>query len=157
MLVQTNMLDSEANLAELECCELREFAGKHTVPVDCSIRNGMRLAFSNSILKIGGWKGPSKDGTGLQDLPHDPAQHPELTLRTIEPIYAAPPSPPTPIDRRPTLRLRTPGSSEAQPVPIASSPSLFVKPGIDLRHQDRSKGKFPDLRFSCQSAQVAAS
>jgi hypothetical protein len=38
-----------------------------------------------------------------------------------------------------------------------SSSSLFVEPGIDLRHQDRPKGKFPDLRLSCQSAQVAAS
>jgi hypothetical protein len=38
-----------------------------------------------------------------------------------------------------------------------SSPSLFVEPGIDLRHQDRPKGKFPDFRFPRQSAQVAAS
>ena len=38
-----------------------------------------------------------------------------------------------------------------------SSPSLFVKPRIDLRHQDRPKGKFPDLRFPGQPAQVAPS
>lgn len=38
-----------------------------------------------------------------------------------------------------------------------SSPPLFVKPRIDLRHQDRPKRKFPDLRFPGQPAQVAAS
>ena len=38
-----------------------------------------------------------------------------------------------------------------------SSPSLFVKPRIDLRHQDWPKGKFPDLRFPGQPAQVAPS
>ena len=43
------------------------------------------------------------------------------------------------------------------PVFPSLSSSLFVEPGIDLRHQDRPKGKFPDLRFSRQSAQVAAS
>ena len=37
------------------------------------------------------------------------------------------------------------------------SSSLFVEPGIDLRHQDWPKGKFPDLRLPRQSAQVAAS
>jgi hypothetical protein len=40
--------------------------------------------------------------------------------------------------------------------PSASGPSLFVQPGIDLRHQDRTKGKFPGLRLSRQSAEVAA-
>jgi hypothetical protein len=40
---------------------------------------------------------------------------------------------------------------------IASSPSLFVKPRINLRHQDRPKRKFPDLRFPGQPAQVAPS
>lgn len=37
-----------------------------------------------------------------------------------------------------------------------SSSSLFVKPGIDLRHQDRPKGKLPRLDLSRQSAEVAA-
>ena len=117
---------------------------------------------------------PKRDGP--RDLPHDPAQHPEPTLRTIEPV----PYPARhrerlllcfrmeplradigPVKRRstgaPALRLRTPGRSEAQAgLPIASGPSLFVQPGIDLRHQDRTKGKFPGLRLSRQSAEVAA-
>ncbi|SCB52201.1 hypothetical protein GA0061099_102912 [Bradyrhizobium yuanmingense] len=34
--------------------------------------------------------------------------------------------------------------------------SFFMKPGVDLRHQDRAKGKLPNLRFPRQPAQVAA-
>lgn len=44
------------------------------------------------------------------------------------------------------------GTRQRPGLPIASSPSLFLEPGIDLRHQDRPEGKFPDLRFSRQSA-----
>ena len=59
---------------------------------------------------------------------------------------------------RRTTSLRHPQAG-TRPFPFfhRSSSSLFVEPGIDLRHQDRPKGKFPDLRFSRQSAQVAAS
>src|ERR1700682_1407235 len=64
---------------------------------------------------------------------------------------------PTPIDRRATTTTQDAGRSEAQAgLPIASGPSLFVQPGIDLRHQDRTQGKFPGLRLSRQSAEVAA-
>lgn len=37
------------------------------------------------------------------------------------------------------------------------SSALFVEPGIDLRHQDWPKGKLPDLCFTRQPAQIAAS
>ena len=55
--------------------------------------------------------------------------------------------------------IATPAQAGIRHSPPSShrlSSSLFVEPGIDLRHQDRPKGKFPDLRFSRQSAQVAA-
>src|SRR5258705_477977 len=169
--------------------------------------HGMRLAFSNSRSKIEGWKRPSENGTGPWDLPHDPVQHPEPTLRTMErnrpglnisvledisgrladvaldeflslcriprttqknrvdrgPCDGNVPAsaPPlfrhgilfdadmgSPLPRRlpdaPPQRPRASGCCQAQAgLPIASGPSLFVQPGIDLRHQDRTKGKFP--------------
>ena len=58
---------------------------------------------------------------------------------------------------RRTTSLRHPQAGTLFPFLHRSSSSLFVEPGIDLRHQDWPKGKFPDLRFSRQPAQVAAS
>src|SRR5262249_53370022 len=66
--------------------------------------------------------------------------------------------------RRARERRRT--KPRARPLPLfqpnpgsphRSSSSLFVEPRIDLRHQDRPKGKLPDLRFPRQPPQVAAS
>src|SRR6476646_1681528 len=52
------------------------------------IRLGLKgICSSLQQLEIenGGWKRPSY-GTGPRDILHDPARHPEPTLRTIEPV-----------------------------------------------------------------------
>jgi hypothetical protein len=73
------------------------------------------------------------------------------------------PAPATRIGSGRTVRRRTAWSrlhltqTRVDPgLPIASGPLLFAQARIDLRHQDRTEGKFAGLRLSRQPAQVTA-